>query len=125
MCDNEMLDLALSIPLSQKLKGFELKHIPRKAMRGKLPEFMYSLPKKGFPTPLLYWFKKELRHYIKSYILDNINYLHMFEQKYVEELIKSFQKTKFVTPFTDLAAHRIWMMLNLIIYFKNQETRYK
>jgi len=125
LCDNAMLDLALSIPLSQKLKGFELKHIPRKAMRGKLPEFIYSLPKKGFPTPLLFWFKKELRHYIKSYILDNMNYLHMFEKRYVEELINSFQKTKIVTPFTDLAAHRLWMMLNLIIYFKNQETRYR
>jgi len=125
LCDNAMLDLALSIPLAQKLKGFELKHIPRRAMRGKLPDFIYSLPKKGFPTPLLFWFRKELRHYIKSYILDNIAYLHMFDPKYVEKLITSFQKTKIVTPFTDLAAHKLWMMLNLIIYFKNQKNRYR
>ena len=48
LCDNEMLDFALSIPLSMKLSNQELKHIPRTAMRKKLPDFIFNLPKRGF-----------------------------------------------------------------------------
>ncbi len=125
LCDNSMLDLALTLSLAQKMEGLELKHIPKKAMRNNLPEFIFSLPKRGFPTPLLLWFKKELRQYIRSYILDNMDCLPMFDKKYVEKTIISYQNTKFVTPFTELAAHKLWMMLNLIIYFKHQNARYR
>ena len=48
LCDNEMLEFALRIPLSEKLKGYELKYIPRNAMRGKLPEFIYGCRKEAF-----------------------------------------------------------------------------
>ena len=51
LCDNEMLELALRIPLSEKLRGYELKHIPRSAMRGKLPEFVYSAAEKRLSNP--------------------------------------------------------------------------
>ena len=78
LCDNKMLDFALSIPLSMKLSKHELKHIPRTAMKGRLPDFIYKLPKKGFPTPLRYWFKNELRRYIRDYLLDNYAYINMF-----------------------------------------------
>ena len=125
LCDNEMLDFALSIPLSMKLSKLELKHIPRTAMRNKLPDFVFNLPKRGFPTPLGYWFKNELRQYIRDYLLDNYAYINMFKIKEVEKVISKFQNSKLNTPFGEIAAHKIWVLLNLIIYFKNQKQRYK
>lgn len=125
LCDNEMIDFALSIPLSTKLSGLELKHIPRTAMKGRLPDFIYKLPKKGFPTPLRYWFKNELRRHIMDYLLDNYAYINMFKIKEVEKVISKFQNSKLNTPFDEIAAHKIWILLNLIIYFKNQKQRYK
>ena len=126
LCDNEMLDLALRIPLSEKLRGYELKHIPRSAMRGKLPEFVYALPKRGFPTPLRIWFRKELKDYIRGFILDNFAELDiMFRRSAVERMIASYQHAVIATPYDEIKAHRLWMLLNLIIYFKNQKNRYR
>ena len=124
LCDNEMLDLALSIPLSQKLIRYELKHIPRSAMKGRLPDFIYNLPKRGFPTPLRYWFKKELKDYIRDFIFDNLSFVPMFKKEEVKRIVYNYQNRKLPTPVDEISAHKIWIILNLIIYFKNQKTRY-
>ena len=121
-----MLDLALRIPLSEKLRGYELKHIPRKAMRAKLPEFIYALPKRGFPTPLRFWFRKELKDYIRDFILDNFAELDtIFQRPAVERMIADCQDAFVTTPYDEIKAHRLWMLLNLILYFKNQKSRYR
>ena len=125
LCDNDLLQFALRIPLSKKLKGFELKHIPRNAMVGRLPDFIYKLPKKGFPTPLRLWFKKELKNYVKSFILDNFVWLECFRRQEVETFIKGYQSFPITSPYDEIKAHRIWILLNLIIYFKNQKERYQ
>lgn len=126
LCDNEMLDLALQIPLSEKLRGQELKHIPRLAMKGKLPAFLFSLPKRGFPTPLRIWFRRESKEYLRSFILDNFSELDtLFRRKTVERLIREYQESLFSTPYDEIKAHRLWMLLNLVAYFKNQRTRYR
>jgi asparagine synthase (glutamine-hydrolysing) len=125
LCDNELLDFALKIPLSLKLKDFELKHIPRRAMKGKLPEFIYRRPKRGFPTPFVIWFREELRDFIRCFILDHLSHLPMFDARSVEKMIHDFQHPAFSTPYDEIKAHRIWVLLNLIAYFKNQQTRYQ
>jgi asparagine synthase (glutamine-hydrolysing) len=125
LCDNDLLELALRIPLTEKLRGYELKHIPRESMRGKLPDFIYRLPKRGFPTPLLLWFKRELKEYVRSFILDNFVWLEFFQRKEVERLIFSYQNSPFKTPYDEIKAHRIWILFNLIIYFRNQKQRYQ
>ena len=70
ICDNEMVDYALSIPFEEKLKGYELKHIVKEAMREKLPKEIYRQPKMGFPTPLAKWFKNGLKDFMKKILLD-------------------------------------------------------
>jgi asparagine synthase (glutamine-hydrolysing) len=120
-----MLDFALGIPLSDKLRGYELKHIPRKAMKGKLPDFIYNLPKRGFPTPLHRWFKKELKDYVKSFILDAISRIDMIRREAVERMISDYQRSIFELPHDEIRAHKIWILLNLVIYFKNQKNRYQ
>jgi asparagine synthase (glutamine-hydrolysing) len=126
LCDNEMLELALRIPLSEKLRDYEIKHIPRSAMRGKLPEFVYALPKRGFPTPLRIWFRKELKDFIRGFILDNFAELEsMFRRTAVESMIASYQDAFMTTPYDEIRAHKLWMLLNLIVYFKHQKNRYR
>ncbi|RJP74823.1 MAG: asparagine synthase (glutamine-hydrolyzing) [Desulfobacteraceae bacterium] len=125
LCDNEMLDFALSIPLEHKLKGFELKHIPKTAMRGRLPGTLYALPKRGFPTPFRFWFKKELKHYIRDYILDNRQYISMFQMDKVENMIDRFQHSRLNIPLDEISAHQIWILFNLIVFFRNQKKYYQ
>jgi asparagine synthase (glutamine-hydrolysing) len=125
LCDNEMLEFGLSLPLSKKLIGCELKHIPRTSMRGRLPDFIFDLPKRGFPTPLRYWFKNELKEYIREFILDGIGETDIFNRKEAEKFIRNYQNAKISTPYDEILSHKIWIILNLIIYFRNQKKRYR
>ena len=124
LCDNELLEFALTMPLSQKLKNNELKHIPKKSMKGRLPDFIYSLPKRGFPTPIKYWFKNELKVFVKNFILDNFQWIEFFRKAQIEKMLTRFQNSPITTPFDEIRAHRVWILLNLIIYFKIQSRRY-
>jgi len=124
LCDNELLNFALTMPLSQKLKNNELKHIPKNSMKRNLPEFIYNLPKRGFPTPIKYWFKKELGTFVKNYVLDNFKFIEFFNKSQVERMLTRYQNSPITTPFDEIRAHRVWILLNLIIYFKIQSRRY-
>lgn len=67
LCDNTLLDLALSLPLGIKLHGGRLKAVPREAMRSRLPDTLFSLPKRGFPTPFARWYRREpLRSFVRD-----------------------------------------------------------
>lgn len=125
LCDNEMLDLGMSLPLSLKLTDYELKHIPRQAMRGKLPDLVYRLPKKGFPTPLGKWFKNELSAYVSDFIFSNLSEVGIFNEKEVRRLVGKHQRSRLPYPFDEISAHKIWVIINLIHYTKNQKARYK
>lgn len=59
LCDNEMLELSLSLPLSLKLHGNVLKALPKMAMKPYLPDILYQQPKRGFPTPFARWSRIE------------------------------------------------------------------
>ena len=59
LCDNQLLELALRLPLETKLHGGNLKALTRETMRDKLPEILYSMPKRGFPTPMARWYRSE------------------------------------------------------------------
>lgn len=58
ICDNELIDFASSLSLEQKMSGGYLKSIPKDACRGLLPDELFDLPKRGFPTPFARWFRQ-------------------------------------------------------------------
>ena len=57
LCDNEMIDFSLTLSLIKKMPNGELKGIPKQSGREILPKILYSLPKRGFPTPYARWFR--------------------------------------------------------------------
>jgi asparagine synthase (glutamine-hydrolysing) len=70
LCDNEIIDLALSVDFAQKMHGGVLKAIPRAAMRRDLPDLLYTLPKRGFPTPFARWFRQgRVREMVEDLLL--------------------------------------------------------
>ena len=54
--DNELVNLALTIPASLKLDGGVSKSLLRQAMRGRLPEAVLTRGKTGFVPPQGTWF---------------------------------------------------------------------
>ncbi len=70
LCDNKMIDLALKIPLKIKIWNNQLKAVTKVGMRSFLPDILYKLPKRGFPTPFAKWYRREpLRSFMEEILL--------------------------------------------------------
>lgn len=124
LCDNELLDFALSLPLEKKLKDLELKHIPRQSMRGLLPDFIYDLPKKGFPTPLRHWFKAELKPFVQEFILEGARECPLFDARKLEIFTSEILNGTAPYPVDEIRAHRLWVIMSLIAHARLQKRRY-
>lgn len=61
LLDNELLDYALALPSSVKLRRLHTKHLLKKAARGHVPDDIIDRPKKGFGIPLRKWLRGPLR----------------------------------------------------------------
>ncbi len=72
--DHRIVEFALKIPTEYKLKGNISKWILKETFKDKIPEELFSLPKKGFGIPLKKW--------VKNFVRDEIvHYLNNFPQK--------------------------------------------
>ena len=61
MIDNHLIEFSLNIPPEIKLEKDQLKAIIKESSRDWLPESLYRLPKRGFPTPLRFWLRGPLQ----------------------------------------------------------------
>ncbi len=68
-CDQAVVDLALSLPSGQKVRGFAKKRLLRKAVSPLLPRSIVRGRKRGFSIPLAAWLRGELEPFARQ-ILD-------------------------------------------------------
>ena len=119
ICDNEMVDFALSIPIEQKLHNNQLKYIVKEGMKEKLPPILYNQRKKGFPTPISKWFRQDLKEFLKATLLcEKVGNRGIFNLEYISSLLDKHFRTRFETPFSEIRAHKIWMLLNIELWFR-------
>jgi asparagine synthase (glutamine-hydrolysing) len=69
--DHRVVEFALSLPDTFKIKGRMGKRIVQDAFRDRLPSEIYDRPKKGFEVPLLDWFRGSLRSRIENIYLSD------------------------------------------------------
>ena len=85
--DNELVDLALTIPASAKLRGGVSKDLLRRAMRERLPESVVQRGKTGFVPPQGTWFNQS--RYLDDILLsDRASSRGLFRPGFVERLIQ-------------------------------------
>ncbi len=66
LLDCDLVDFALRIPGDLRVTAAESKRLFRRALRGIVPDFVLSAPKRGFAVPLAQWFRGPLRHRIEA-----------------------------------------------------------
>jgi asparagine synthase (glutamine-hydrolysing) len=59
--DHRVVELAVNLPASMKLRGMQTKVILRKAMKQVLPDFVLKKPKQGFSIPVKSWLRGPLK----------------------------------------------------------------
>jgi asparagine synthase (glutamine-hydrolysing) len=90
--DNEVVDLALSIPSDLKIRGGVRKWILKRAFAGSLPETVLSRGKEGFSMPMKHWLAHEwngLMHELLS--AQSLAAEGLFEARYVERLMREHE----------------------------------
>jgi len=118
-CDNDMVSLSMMAPLDVKLHNKTLKYLIKEGMREKLPGIYYSQPKKGFPTPLSLWLRKELKQYTYSLLLSERTAARkIFNQDYVKKLLDRHCSRKSDGLLDLVNAARIWDLINIELWFR-------
>ena len=127
LCDNELVELALSWPLFQKLHRNTLKAIPKSAMRGYLPDMLWQMPKRGFPTPLSKWLRGPLRTWMSERLLSPESALHsLFRPDYVRRIVQRYLEgwQRQFRPLDEIPTHRIWALLSLEAWLRLSSKRH-
>jgi len=118
-CDNELVEFSLRVPMKYKLYHNTMKYLVKEGMRDKLPKVLYKQPKRGFPTPLSLWARKELKKFLYELLLSekSIN-RGIFNQDAVRDLLDKHCKRKTDTLLDLVNANRIWALMNVELWFR-------
>jgi asparagine synthase (glutamine-hydrolysing) len=127
LLDNAMVDLSLSIQENIKLHNGILKAIVREAGIGVLPGELYTMPKRGFPTPLAAWLRGPLAGWLRDRLCGPHSRLsRIFKAEYAAHAVESYLHSwrRHVRPLDEIATHRIWMLLCLESWLRQTEELY-
>ena len=88
LLDRRVVELAASLPMRLKLRGFTTKYVFKRALSGVLPREVLERRKKGFGVPLARWFRAELAPLLQEACApDMIRRAGLFRPEAVERLL--------------------------------------
>ena len=116
--DNDLIDLALSLPLSKKVDTSGSRNVGklvlRRAMKPKLPDTVFEKDKQGFTMPTYPFVKNELMDHARL-ILEDPQVVNegLIKEEYVDELLSRRPK-KSLTPHYKM----LWKITALEIWYQ-------
>jgi asparagine synthase (glutamine-hydrolysing) len=112
LLDHKFVELNAGLPGNWKLKGFETKHLFRKALHGLLPERIIYRGKQGYSLPV----KNLLRDQLRGYMVDLLNSSAVIRENmnlpYVNQLIQEHLDQKHNHN------HVLWGLMNTAIWHR-------
>ncbi len=87
--DKDLVEFALTIPDSLKIRGRRTKYIFRKAMEGIVPEFVFKKQKLGFAFDPYRQFKRDLKEVAQQFLTEErIKNQGFFNYNYIKSIIE-------------------------------------
>lgn len=115
--DNDLVEFALSIPSSLKVKNGVKKYLLKKAFHDLIPHDILYGPKTGFGVPYSFWVQKPLFEYMKSNINDpKVIASGIFNHLQINEYIEKHRNGKGNYGFL------LWKCLILAIWIRKQQS---
>lgn len=109
--DHHVAELAVAMPLEQKLKGRKGKRILLETFGDLLPESIQQRPKMGFGVPLGDWFRGELRPMLEETLLSSRALQRgLFNPAAVRQLIDEHQQQRWDHSY------RLWALICLELW---------
>jgi asparagine synthase (glutamine-hydrolysing) len=87
-----LVEFALSLPSSLKVRGLKTKYLLKKAVTPHLPESIIKRPKKGFGIPVAKWLRSDFKPLVDELLSESfIRRQQLFDYGYVGELLRQHQ----------------------------------
>ena len=87
--DERIIELSFAIPSTLKLAGGDEKVIMKQAFKSRLPNRIITRPKVGMRVPVHFWFKDELKSYMRHIFSRNaINRAGIFNYERIQKLME-------------------------------------
>jgi asparagine synthase (glutamine-hydrolysing) len=110
--DHELVELAMSVPASEKIRDGIGKHVLKRAVSGLLPDDLIWRPKQGFGTPVSQWFRGPLGDQLETQLNEGaINELGWLDGDTVRHVLDLHRSGKAERSF------QLWNVLNLSVWF--------
>ena len=93
--DHELVEFAATVPTKYKIKGFYTKRIFKQAFHSRLPVETLKKPKHGFDPPLQFWFRDNLKGFVKEVLFNprarsrgllNYDFIETLYGRYIEDM---------------------------------------
>jgi asparagine synthase (glutamine-hydrolysing) len=110
--DHELVELAMSVPRSEKIRDGIGKHVLKRAISDLVPQDLIWRPKQGFGTPVSQWFRGELGSQLEHQLGHGaINEMGWLEQGRLREILDLHRSGRAERSF------QLWNILNLSAWF--------
>jgi asparagine synthase (glutamine-hydrolysing) len=112
--DHRLVEFALNLPASYKLKHGKTKHILRHALRHRLPSNILNRPKQGFSIPLKHWLRTTLRPLLHDTLTSqSFHQLGYFQPQTINRWLAEHQAQR------ANHSHRLWALLIFALWHQN------
>lgn len=108
--DHKVLEFAARLPGSQKVRGWNMKYLLKRAVAKHVPREILSRRKEGFPNPSVSWLKDDLKEVVADILLDSKSTARgYFRKEAVEELIKqNSRSSRYTAEIFSLVVLELW-----------------
>jgi asparagine synthase (glutamine-hydrolysing) len=117
--DSELVDFSCTIPSNVKLKGMQLRHFYKQAMKNFLPNEVLTKPKHGFGLPFGVWMSSNKQ--LQDLAYDNITCLkerHFFDPFFLDNAIEQ-HRTGHASYYGEL----IWVLMMLELWLNSHQNQ--
>lgn len=112
--DHRVAELAMSLPVSWKIKGGVGKYILRQACGNLIPASINRQPKRGFGVPVGQWFRGPLREmFCDTVLAQRAAQRGYFHRAAIETLLQENDRS------VEDHGHRMWALLMLELWHRN------
>src|SRR6266849_3966287 len=110
--DHHLIEYAMGLPRSLKVKGTTGKHILKRALESVLPKDVLYQPKRGFGAPTREWFRgPEGDSLIQQLLNSSIRKRNFFDYGFIQRLADEHRREQ-----RDWSAN-LWCLLNLSLWY--------
>ena len=121
--DHKLLEFAARLPGNQKVRGWQMKYLLKRALAKHVPKEILHRRKVGFPNPSVSWLAHDLKDVVSDILLDSKSISRgYFRKEAVEALIeRNSRSTRYTAEIFSLVVLELWHRT----FVDRQETPFK